>query len=58
MDETKPSPFKLNRSRVFLLILGAIVLLIGISTALGGLSSYQQLKDASRAATATGVPAQ
>lgn len=50
VDEPRPSPFKLNRTRVFLLIMGALVVLIAISTAMGGLSAYQQLKDANNAA--------
>ncbi|WP_323014151.1 hypothetical protein [Devosia sp.] len=41
-----PSPFRLNRSRIFILVMGVIVVLIGISTAMGGLSGYQQLKQA------------
>lgn len=58
-DEPKLSPFALNRGRVVLLILGALLVLIGISTAMGGLSSYQQLKDASTAARAAAeTPAQ
>ncbi|WP_240230369.1 hypothetical protein [Devosia lacusdianchii] len=56
-DEPKPNPFALNRGRVVLLILGALLVLIGISTAMGGLSSYQQLKDASTAAKASTDPA-
>lgn len=57
MEDPKPSPFKLNSSRIFLLIMGALVLLIGLSTAMGGLSSYQQLKDADAAAKAAAEPA-
>ncbi|MHA6690863.1 hypothetical protein [Devosia sp. A449] len=50
MDEPKLSPFALTRSRIVLLILGAALVLIAISTAMGGLSSYQELKEASTAA--------
>lgn len=47
MDEKpKLSPFALTQSRVILLVLGALLVLIAISTAMGGLSSYQQLSDA------------
>lgn len=42
----QPRPFRLTGSQIFILVMGAIVVLIGISTALGGLSGYQQLKQA------------
>ncbi|MBU1304476.1 MAG: hypothetical protein KKF33_03005 [Alphaproteobacteria bacterium] len=61
MEEPKLSPFALTRSRVVLLVLGAVLLLIAISTAMGGLGSYQELKEAANAAKATtpdvGTPA-
>lgn len=47
MTEPKISPFKLTQGRIILLIFGVLALLIGISTAMGGLSSYQQLREAS-----------
>jgi hypothetical protein len=50
MDDPKLSPFTLTRSRIVLLILGAVLVLIANSTAMGGLGSYQALKDASNAA--------
>ena len=50
MDDPKQSPFALNRGRILLLVLGAVLVLIAISTAMGGLGSYQALKDASNAA--------
>ena len=50
MTDPKPSPFKLNRTRLFLLAMGVLVVLIAISTAMGGLSSYQQLKEAANEA--------
>ena len=52
MEDPKLSPFTLTRSRIVLLVLGAVLVLIAISTAMGGLSSYQQLKEASAAANA------
>ena len=60
MDDQKLSPFALTKGRIVLLVLGAILVLIAISTAMGGLGSYQQLKDASIAAQAgaTEAPAQ
>ncbi|SFV27425.1 hypothetical protein SAMN05216456_0275 [Devosia crocina] len=50
MPETQESPFKLNRTRIFLLAMGAVVLVITVSMMLGGLGSYQALRDASNAA--------
>ncbi len=50
MEEPKLSPFKLTQSRIILLVFGVIIVLIGISTAMGGLNSYQDLKGASTAA--------
>ncbi|WP_186766953.1 hypothetical protein [Devosia ginsengisoli] len=58
MDEPKLSPFALTRSRIVLLVLGAILVLIAISTAMGGLTSYQELKEASAAAAQAETPAQ
>ena len=51
MDDPKPSPFALNRGRIMLLVLGAILVLIAISTWLGGINAYQQLREANAAAT-------
>ena len=51
MDEPKPSPFALNRGRIMLLILGALLVVIAISTSLGGINAYQQLREANAAAT-------
>ena len=50
MDDPKPSPFALNRGRIVLLILGALLLVIAISTSLGGINAYQQLREANAAA--------
>ncbi len=55
MDEPKLSPFTLTRSRIILLMFGALALLIVISTSLGGLGSYQALKDANNAAKEAAV---
>jgi len=50
MPENKDSPFKLNPTRIFILAMGAIVLLIAISMSMGGLGAYQELRDAANAA--------
>ena len=50
MEEPKLSPFAPTKGRIVLLVLGAILVLIAISTAMGGLSSYQELKEANTAA--------
>ena len=44
------SPFKLNRTRIFILAMGAVVVLIAISMMMGGLGSYQELREAANAA--------
>lgn len=45
-DPKKPdSPFKLNRSRIVLLLLGALLLTYIISAMMGGLGNYQLLKE-------------
>jgi hypothetical protein len=51
MDEPKQSPFALNRGRVLLLVLGALLVVIAISTWLGGINAYQQLREANAEAT-------
>jgi hypothetical protein len=51
MENPKPSPFALNRGRIVLLILGALLVVIAISTSLGGINAYQQLREANTAAT-------
>jgi hypothetical protein len=48
-DEPK-GPLGLNRTRIFLLCMGALVLLITVSMMLGGLGSYNALKEAANAA--------
>ena len=50
MPETKPSPFKLNPTRIFILGMGALILLITISMMMGGLGQYQALREAADAA--------
>jgi hypothetical protein len=49
MSDDPKGPFGLNRTRIFLLALGAFVLLITISMMMGGLGSYQQLREAAQA---------
>ena len=51
MDEPKLSPFALTRSRIVLLVLGAVLVLIAISMSRGGMSGYQELREARDAAT-------
>lgn len=43
-------PFKLNRTRIFILAMGAVVVLIAISMMMGGLGQYQALREAANAA--------
>ena len=56
-EDPKLSPFTLTRPRIVLLILGALLLVIAISTSMGGINAYQQLREANAAAT-TAAPAQ
>lgn len=51
MDEPKPGPFTLTPARIMLLVLGALLVIIAISTSLGGINAYQQLREANAAAT-------
>jgi hypothetical protein len=50
-DEPKLSPFALTPGRIVLLILGALLVVIAISTSMGGINAYQQLREANAAAT-------
>ena len=50
-EEPKLSPFTLTRSRIVLLVLGALLVVIAISTSMGGVNAYQQLREANAAAT-------
>ena len=61
MAEPKQSPFALNPGRIMLLILGALLVVIAISTWFGGINAYQQLREANAAAksaASTETPAQ
>lgn len=51
-EDPKLSPFALTQGRIVLLILGALLLVIAISTSLGGINAYQQLREANAEATA------
>jgi len=52
-DPNKPqSPWKLNSSRVVLLVLGGFLVVYFISALFGGLTNYQELKEATQAAKA------
>ena len=51
MDEPKQSPFKLNPGRVLILVLGVLIVIIAISTSLGGINAYQALREANSEAT-------
>lgn len=56
-EPKKPdSPFRLNRTRIMLLVLGAILLVYIVSAMMGGLDNYQQLKDAAKSDTVTTAP--
>ena len=58
MDEQpKLSPFAMTPARIVLLILGALLVVIAISTSMGGINAYQQLREANTAAT-TGAAAE
>ena len=50
MTDQKQGPFGLNRTRIFLLAMGAFVLLIFVSMMMGGLGYHHALKEASNAA--------
>ena len=57
MTEPKQSPFALNKGRVLILALGVLIVIIAISTSLGGINAYQSLREANAAAT-TGAAAE
>ena len=50
MSDDRPGPFGLNRTRIFLLCMGALVLVITVSMMMGGLGYHHALKEASNAA--------
>ena len=53
MSDTGPkkpqSPWRLNSSRVLLLVLGGLLLIYLASALLGGLTNYQELKEGAKA---------
>ena len=51
MSDDKPGPFGLNKIRIMILLMGALVVLISIGMFLGGPNAYQALKEANSAAT-------
>lgn len=51
MDEPKLSPFALTKGRVLILSLGVLIVIIAISTSLGGINAYQALREANSEAT-------
>jgi hypothetical protein len=51
MSDEKTGPFGLNRTRIMILLMGALVLLISIGMFLGGPNAYQALREANTAAT-------
>jgi hypothetical protein len=50
MSEKKPLPFGLTSGRILILSLGAFLVIIAISMSMGGLHSYEALKEANNAA--------
>lgn len=56
-NEPKLSPFAMTPARIMLLALGALLVVIAISTSMGGINAYQQLKEANAEAT-TAAPEQ
>jgi uncharacterized membrane protein YidH (DUF202 family) len=57
-NEPKLSPFAMTPARIMLLALGALLVVIAISTSMGGINAYQQLKEANAEATsAAATPA-
>jgi hypothetical protein len=49
MPETPPSPFKLNQTRILILVLAALALTFIIGS-IAGVPNYQQLREARDAA--------
>ena len=56
--EKRESLLKLNPARITLLVLGAIILLYTASALLGGLTNYEQMKEAAQYAKAAKAAAQ
>jgi hypothetical protein len=50
MPETPPSPFKLNQTRILILVLGALAVTFIIGAITGGVGNYQALREARDAA--------
>lgn len=50
MSETPPRPAGLTRTRIFIIILGALAVTMIIGAISGGVGNYQQLRDARDAA--------
>ena len=55
-DTPPPSPFKLNRNRVLLLVLGALALTYIIGALMGGVANYRDLREARDAALSSSAP--
>lgn len=51
--KTPDSPWRLNPARVILLVLGVLMLAIILSTLMGGLDNYQQLREGAQEQRAT-----
>jgi len=49
-DQPPISPFKLNRTRVFILVLGALAIVMIVGALLGGVSNYQELRESASSA--------
>ena len=56
MEEPKQSPFAMNPARVLILVLGVMIIIIAISTSLGGINAYQSLREANAEATTGAAP--
>ncbi|HWA18621.1 MAG TPA: hypothetical protein VG757_06460 [Devosia sp.] len=50
MPETPPNPFKLNQTRILILVLGALAVTFILGAITGGVGNYQQLREARDAA--------
>jgi hypothetical protein len=50
-DDKPIGPFKLTSGRIVLLVMGLLLVLIIASQLMGGLSNYQQLREASAPVT-------
>ena len=58
MDEKKLGPFTPTPGRIMLVGLGVLLLIIAISTSMGGINAYQSLREANTAATTGTAPAE